>query len=285
MAQYNVNHVCGHSQEHVLYGPHKERDRKLEWLKGQLCAECWKAEKAAKLLAEGQAAAQANADAGLPALTGSEKQIAWAEQIRKPVMAVAEEYASRPVTNPKLSEMARGELQDLAALIASELRGQTAAKWWIDNRDDLSSPHVFLRNQIESRISATCPTAHQECEAIRSARQAEADAKAAADKRAHEAELARQRAQAEQLAAERESAEHAADTFRVSSVECGGGEGAEIRITSRDGRTASGWILDGEWAICTVDGREINSSSRQAEGLAKGARKMWLAARGEVACG
>lgn len=47
MAQYTVDHACGHSQTHQLYGKHAERDRKIEWLETTVCRECFKAERRA----------------------------------------------------------------------------------------------------------------------------------------------------------------------------------------------------------------------------------------------
>lgn len=45
MAKYNVDHICGHNQTHELFGPGKERDRKIAWLETTICTDCWKAEK------------------------------------------------------------------------------------------------------------------------------------------------------------------------------------------------------------------------------------------------
>ena len=41
MAKYNINYSCGHSRVVQLYGPGKERARKLEWMAGQDCPQCW----------------------------------------------------------------------------------------------------------------------------------------------------------------------------------------------------------------------------------------------------
>lgn len=40
MAKYTVEHACGHTHEYQLFGPLKERDRKLEWLAEQDCPAC-----------------------------------------------------------------------------------------------------------------------------------------------------------------------------------------------------------------------------------------------------
>lgn len=44
MAKYTVTHRCGHTQTHELFGPGKERDKKLSWLQTTSCKECWMAE-------------------------------------------------------------------------------------------------------------------------------------------------------------------------------------------------------------------------------------------------
>lgn len=48
MAKYTVEHSCGHTQVHVLFGPTKDRERKLEWMATQPCTECWAAQKRAE---------------------------------------------------------------------------------------------------------------------------------------------------------------------------------------------------------------------------------------------
>jgi hypothetical protein len=47
MAKYDVEHSCGHTQVHQLFGKHTDRDRKIEWLETQECTECWKKSKRA----------------------------------------------------------------------------------------------------------------------------------------------------------------------------------------------------------------------------------------------
>ncbi len=48
MAKYNVTYSCGHSDTIQLYGPHKERDRKIEYFEQQgTCSDCYRKERAA----------------------------------------------------------------------------------------------------------------------------------------------------------------------------------------------------------------------------------------------
>jgi hypothetical protein len=56
MAKYTIEYTCGHEghREVQLFGPHKERERKLEWMAQEcLCPECWKAKKEAEQKALG----------------------------------------------------------------------------------------------------------------------------------------------------------------------------------------------------------------------------------------
>ena len=62
MAKYEVNHFCGHTQTHQLFGKHTERDRKIEWLGTTLCSDCYRIEQD-KLHAVQSAAAAEKAEA------------------------------------------------------------------------------------------------------------------------------------------------------------------------------------------------------------------------------
>lgn len=99
MGWQTINYTCGHSEQQQMYGKHSERDRRAEYLGQRDCPAC-----AARKSAE-----QAKAN-GLPTLTGSDKQIAWATTIRERALRL------------------------LPAERADKLRPETSAKWWIDNR-------------------------------------------------------------------------------------------------------------------------------------------------------
>lgn len=103
MAWQYPTHSCGHSGErYQAYGKHDGRERQLAAIESYPCPECRKndADKAAK-------------ESGLPLLTGSPKQIAWASEIR-----------------------ARG-LRLIGGERAEKLKPETSAKWWIDHRYNL----------------------------------------------------------------------------------------------------------------------------------------------------
>lgn len=139
MAKYSITHDCGHTETHNIVGTnvHGERDRKVAWLSGQVCSDCYRATQDKARAAATEAAAAATTD--LPGLTGSPKQIAWATTIR----ADAKAAIDAAVAGKELSEAQRSAL---AALYAQP------AAWWIDNRTNADFAVAWLREA--SKIAA-----------------------------------------------------------------------------------------------------------------------------------
>lgn len=120
MAKYSVTHICGHEKDHQLYGKHEERYKRVDWLATQPCMDCLRKE-------EHAAAAKANAD--LPALEGSEKQIAWAETIRAKQIAELVKLETDIIPTAKTPEIA-----DKATEAINAVKARTKASDWIDTR-------------------------------------------------------------------------------------------------------------------------------------------------------
>lgn len=80
MAKYEIHHCCGHTRTVNIYGHNQKREETIEWLESQLCPDCQRehdnAESAKKAAAENR-----------PVLTGSEKQVAWANTLREEVIS------------------------------------------------------------------------------------------------------------------------------------------------------------------------------------------------------
>ncbi len=107
---HEVTHSCGHSEQHAIFGAFAaDIDRQARKLSRRRCTPCYKAGKAAK--AESDAVLLDGID--LPALTGSEKQVRWAETIRI----------------ERLALLHRADPSRITAFIII-----VDAKWWIDNR-------------------------------------------------------------------------------------------------------------------------------------------------------
>lgn len=155
MAWTTINYSCGHVGQVQMYGKHSERGRKVVWMeKNVLCDEC-----AAKARDEGnRKAAATNAEAGLPSLTGTEKQVAWAESLRRAAYQLltadkaAMEIVSRVVTRgqslgltPEMLKAAHIDSRETAAAMLRELIGkmfaaQVTASFWINNREQAHRP-------------------------------------------------------------------------------------------------------------------------------------------------
>lgn len=108
--------------------------------------------KEAERKAENEVAAEQAKKAGLPELKGSEKQVAWAESIRKSALAApkncvlpAEAFEAK---NPDAEQRA---FYAVVSSARSRLENETSAKWWIDNRDIVDS-YCFECGQ-NSRLS------------------------------------------------------------------------------------------------------------------------------------
>lgn len=113
MAKYTITHACGHTEDVNLFGKHADRERKIAYLESIDCRSCWDAAQAAKAH-----------EAGLPELSGSPKQIAWANGIRNRILAEADSCINAHPDWPNMDKW------------LTELKKETAARWWIDHRDE-----------------------------------------------------------------------------------------------------------------------------------------------------
>ena len=106
--KYTVKMSCGHEVEINLFGKREDRERKIHYLEENgICPACRQAEETKKA-------------AGLPDLTGSEKQVNWAVKIRNDILDKFNNVASPAPEYAKFM---------------SWLKSQTEARWWIDRRD------------------------------------------------------------------------------------------------------------------------------------------------------
>ena len=175
MAWHTIDHVCGHSQRVQIYGPTRDRDRKAEWHASRLCPDCFAVQQERERAEAGAKAAEAAKAAGLPTLTGTDKQVSWAEQIRDgarrgisaalvrmetvlrgqgrvEVADAAEECDAADLARvggiadmieelPPVEGERPESLPKAAAMLRAwvEIAGAyTSARWWIDARDRLS---------------------------------------------------------------------------------------------------------------------------------------------------
>jgi hypothetical protein len=135
-----ITRACGHAERVNLMGASRDRDQKREWLRTSPCAECYRQR-------EAEAAAKTAEASGLPALTGTEKQVAWALTVRSEKLADCEKGLgdwrrqidrARESGDPRATpeNLARAERQYAASQeVLEQLRAETRASVWIEARD------------------------------------------------------------------------------------------------------------------------------------------------------
>jgi hypothetical protein len=135
-----ITHACGHGQIHHLAGYARQQEQKAKWLETTRCRECFIADKQA---VQAEAAAHdvaAVAHLTLPALSGSDRQTAWATTLR----------AARIVA---MTSQNGGD-----ATISSLVSHLTDAKWWIDGRGLTDIEWLERANHVVSAsVSVSCP--------------------------------------------------------------------------------------------------------------------------------
>lgn len=137
MANYTITYACGHEGSVNLYGSYDERDRKIAWLETQDCPHCKKARIKARV-------DSITEEKNLPALTGSEKQIAWAKEIRAFYMDYYDTFASVVKTSKP----------EMLTVIRDWLVGHTDSKFWIDNRLSFCTDKYVDNNAGNIRLFA-----------------------------------------------------------------------------------------------------------------------------------
>ncbi|MFE1130071.1 hypothetical protein ACFW6R_25710 [Streptomyces albidoflavus] len=145
MAQRNITFECGHEAVVQLYGRSQRREWEAERLAASLCGSCYEEERAREIAEENERSAEANRAAGLPALTGSPKQVAWAETIRREKLDQIDDVRDRADRRLKRAEelemgpdderVVRSNRQrENAETAHAALSEITDARWFIDNQ-------------------------------------------------------------------------------------------------------------------------------------------------------
>jgi len=149
MAWETINYSCGHTADLQMYGPHKDRESKKEWLeRSGVCPECYKAKKDEERKQADVVAAEKNATR--PALKGSEKQIAWAEKLRAynyDIFVAAKKRGEEAMAGGHNPGDAEKQIFDFVVAAGN----CTSAKWWIDNREAIGVGNL---GTIQSVLSA-----------------------------------------------------------------------------------------------------------------------------------
>lgn len=135
MTKQVINHSCGHQVTHNLIGKYNDRDRKAAWLANHVCSDCYKAQLAAERAKANFSAAETAKEQQLPALIGSDKQVAWATTIRQDVLEHVTREILKAIKKPIEEAPAEGQA------FFKWLKDQKESKFWIDNRMHMSTEH------------------------------------------------------------------------------------------------------------------------------------------------
>lgn len=114
MAKYKITYKCGHTAEVQLYGKYADREKKIAWYATINCPDCDASEQREKAEA-----------AGLPQLTGSEKQIAWANRLRNDAL---------DIINAQIERLQEPNKTTTSGLRDKWIGNEVASTYWIDNR-------------------------------------------------------------------------------------------------------------------------------------------------------
>lgn len=140
---FEGTYACGHDGRVQIYGPSKDRERIAAQEFSKLCRACY--------IAQMQQIAQKNAQSkALPALHGSEKQIAWAMCIRDGLLTAHE------------NENIPAQIANATNYVINHMtRKQTDASWWIDHRDRVNNVMGFVRYYMVAN-----PEVHEEAKKL-----------------------------------------------------------------------------------------------------------------------
>ena len=148
-----ITYACGHTGTIEVYGDRRQRERQI-WVAENWtdCPDCQAADNAAK--------AESAKAAGLPELTGSEKQISWALDLRNTALTWAQGYVDDIVAE-------HGENSLEARVIHAsydEYAGHCMAKYWIEGRNHVESTFIKIINRLYEQFSRDEQIAAMEAE-------------------------------------------------------------------------------------------------------------------------
>lgn len=138
MAKYTVTRSCGHEETVALIGKMKDRNWRLENVEPlKLCHECYQIDLQRRREEANAEAAEAAKDNNLPALTGTDKQVSWAETIRIELLT----HMDTIIVDRRLSAEDPTIMRDAIEHIKLS---KITAHWWIDRRSLVLDPSGII---------------------------------------------------------------------------------------------------------------------------------------------
>mgnify|MGYP001169648742 FL=1 len=127
-----ITRACGHEEQVAIYGPYKDRERRLEYEATKVCTECYRAQKAAEQAAAKDEVADVIGQLGLPELQGTPKQIAWAQSIR--AQRVRELLDEAKAIGKSAGDFVAAYQSTARGACVRRALNETSAAAWIDSR-------------------------------------------------------------------------------------------------------------------------------------------------------
>lgn len=165
MAWYYGTYSCGHEGRVNIIGPTKDRQWKADSYFNSLCSDCYalkKQEEVERIITERD----------LPELSGTEKQVAWANTLRVKLVQKIERMQEEQYNYTRLELQSSGyekadvlenlAYQDVKEVLDFILVNRTEAKYYIDNRDE--SIFRIIANEAEEAFKTEDEIAIDELE-------------------------------------------------------------------------------------------------------------------------
>lgn len=137
MPWVEIRRACGHDESVQITGPDTrgQHDRKAVALTEKPCGPCRREQLVQARAAESAAAAIDAKSMGLPPLTGSPRQVAWAETIRRQAVDDLDTFRARMGQWVGEDPSARvSQADQLAAALDQVTTAHTTAAWWIEHQ-------------------------------------------------------------------------------------------------------------------------------------------------------
>lgn len=141
MAWYHGTYSCGHEGRINLIGPTKDREWKKEREFSGLCPECYKKKLEAQRKAENEASEKISKEMELPELSGSPKQVAWANTLRVKFLESFSDLINQTRNSKEKSfQFSSDGKRTIVSLSEAETMedlfiSKADARFWIDRRN------------------------------------------------------------------------------------------------------------------------------------------------------
>lgn len=152
MAKYEGTYACGHEGVIELIGPLKDREwrREREFMK--LCPECWKKEMEEKREQENREAAEKAKEMELPELTGTPKQVGWANTLRQRLIDQFDQLDESDFRTMKRRYDLEVDEETVREILHFILEKRTSARYYIESRYE--NPHWLIHREYAEAMKS-----------------------------------------------------------------------------------------------------------------------------------